>query len=114
MIINSSLEGTPGLGPNWAQSPRLCLGVNGGDATISSLEQIAGHHRECRWRFVQDACRSAPHDEVMELSQDVKLRTRIAVVTVYVTDQDKAKAFYRTPSGSRSRTTSRTAPASGG
>jgi catechol 2,3-dioxygenase-like lactoylglutathione lyase family enzyme len=94
VIINSSLEETPGLGPNWAQSRRLCPGVNGGDATISSLEQIAGHHRECRWRFVQDACRSAAHDEVMELSQDVKLRTRIAVVTVYVTDQDKAKAFY--------------------
>ena len=33
----------------------------------------------------------------MELSQDVKLRTRIAVVTVYVTDQDKAKAFYSEP-----------------
>jgi hypothetical protein len=43
--------------------------------------------------FKTPAARS-PQDEVMELSQDVKLRTRIAVVTVYVTDQDKAKAFY--------------------
>jgi catechol 2,3-dioxygenase-like lactoylglutathione lyase family enzyme len=94
VIINSSLEETPGLGPDSAQSQRLCIGVNGGYSTTSSLEQIAGHHRERRWRFVQDACRSAPHDEVMELSQDVKLRMRIAVVTVYVTDQDKAKAFY--------------------
>ena len=58
------------------------------------LNKSPGHHRVCRWRFIQDACRSAAHDEVMELSQDVKLRTRIAVVTVYVTDQDKARAFY--------------------
>jgi catechol 2,3-dioxygenase-like lactoylglutathione lyase family enzyme len=30
----------------------------------------------------------------MDLTQDVQLRTRIAVVTVYVTDQDKARTFY--------------------
>ena len=89
VIINSSLEETPGLGRTGPSrggyvsvsmvGTRRSAVLNKSPATTASAAGVS---------FKTPAARP------LTMWSWSSVRTRIAVVTVYVTDQDKAKAFY--------------------